>query len=364
VLVGDLVVATGLYEFVLPVLLGNTLGGVVLVTVVNYFQTTEHRLASARFEGADRQLSVREWLLGGLAGRSYVPLIDTSELHGDGHEYRVVVPISNPRTESRLVELAAAVASRHEDAVVHVVHIVQMPDRTPRGYDLDQRDRIVENSKSLLADMPEVAASYGVDCETSTVVSHRSFQELFDVAERERADLLVMGWGEGRVWTSGRAERPLGELTNSLPADVLVFRDRGLDASRVLLPVADNEHAALNADVARALRDTAGSEVTLLRVAPGPGGREDAEAFLDEWAAKHDLTDATLAVDDSGDVEGAIADALTDHTMLLVGATEQGLLSRLLTDSLHYDVVTEFEGSVVFAEAATSRSIRRRLFGR
>jgi formate/nitrite transporter FocA (FNT family) len=59
--------------FVLPVLLGNTLGGVLLVTVVNYFQTTERRVESAREEGAERQLSVREMVFGGFVGRSYVP---------------------------------------------------------------------------------------------------------------------------------------------------------------------------------------------------------------------------------------------------------------------------------------------------
>jgi len=364
VLQGDLLVGTGLYEFVLPVLLGNTAGGVVLVTIVNYFQTTEHRLASARFEGADRQLSVREWLFGGFVGRSYVPLIDTAEAEAGGDDYRIVVPISNPRTETRLVELACTLASQRPDATVHVVHIVQMPDRKPRGYRLDQRERIVENSDELMADMRGVAAGFDVPLETSTVVSHRSFQELFDVAERKRADLVVMGWGEDRLWSNGRAERPLDELTNSLPADVLVFRDRGLDASRILVPVADNEHADLNARVARALRETAQSEITLLRVAPGPEGREEAREFLENWASEHDLEDADVVVDDSGDVEGAIAARFDDHTMLLVGATEQGLLSRLLADSLHFGEVSEFDGSIVLAEAATARSLWRRLFGR
>jgi len=62
----------GLGGFVLPVLAGNTVGGVLLVTVVNYFQTTEERLVIAR-DDPDRRLSPREWLLGRRAGRSYVP---------------------------------------------------------------------------------------------------------------------------------------------------------------------------------------------------------------------------------------------------------------------------------------------------
>ena len=63
----------GLTSFVAPVLLGNTVGGSLLVTVVNYFQTTEERLDIARKGGPDRYLSGRELLFGERAGRSYVP---------------------------------------------------------------------------------------------------------------------------------------------------------------------------------------------------------------------------------------------------------------------------------------------------
>jgi formate/nitrite transporter FocA (FNT family) len=68
-----------LYGFVLPVLIGNTVGGVFLVTVVNYFQTTERRVRNARQDGMERQLSGREMVLGGYAGRSYVPVVKKSK---------------------------------------------------------------------------------------------------------------------------------------------------------------------------------------------------------------------------------------------------------------------------------------------
>lgn len=78
-LVGQVAFLPGLVGFVLPVLLGNTVGGVVLVTVVNYFQTTEERLDIARRDGAERKLATREWLLGRGGGRSYVPVRDENE---------------------------------------------------------------------------------------------------------------------------------------------------------------------------------------------------------------------------------------------------------------------------------------------
>ena len=71
-LAGDASLVSGLYGFVLPVLLGNTLGGILLVTVVNYYQTTHRRLKAVRDPTAESPLSLRETLLGGISGRAYV----------------------------------------------------------------------------------------------------------------------------------------------------------------------------------------------------------------------------------------------------------------------------------------------------
>ncbi|SNZ03227.1 Formate/nitrite transporter FocA, FNT family [Natronoarchaeum philippinense] len=362
VLHGQVAFLVGMWEFVIPVLLGNTLGGVLLVTVVNYFQTSEHRLESARFEGADRQLSIKEWAFGRFAGRSYVPLIDTGEMpptEGD----TILVPIANPRTESELVELACSIANGREDANVHVVHVVQIPDGSPRGYGASQRRRIVEESDELLGDARETARRYDVPFQTSTVLSHRSFEELFNIAERESADLVLMSWGDNRLWASGRAERPLSELTRRLPSDFLVFDGDRVDASRLLLPVGRGPNCELSADVARALQTTTGAEVSLLHVVDGPGEREDGEQFLTEWAAENGLADAALIVDDGGDLEDAIAREAADHSLLVVGATEEGLLSRLVTESLYFDVINGTDIPVLLAEQAGERSLRERLFG-
>ena len=85
VLHGEAAFGAGLAGFVLPVVLGNTLGGALLVTVVNYFQTTERRVRAARVNGMARQLTTREWLLGGWAGRSYVPMEKPTASASDPH---------------------------------------------------------------------------------------------------------------------------------------------------------------------------------------------------------------------------------------------------------------------------------------
>ena len=361
-LTGNLPLLLAMTDFVVPVMLGNTVGGVVLVTIVNYYQTTEERLETARFEHV-RRLSVREWLLGNLAGRSYVPLVDTvEEFVRDPESYRVLVPIANPRTESTLVELACALASTRKQGTVHVAHVVQAAEQNNAADDRRQRERIVEESARQLEDIERLAEQYDVEFETSTIVSHRSFEAVFDRATRTRPALVLMNWEKDGLWASARAERPLAELTNQLPADFLVVKDRGGDSSKVLIPTAGGPASDLSADIARGLRDAVGSEITLLHVAD-PGEREAGEVFLADWAADHDLTDAARIVDDSGDVEGVIEREAADHTMVMLGATEQGILSRLVTDSLHLNVVDDVDSTVLLAERETDRSLVERLFG-
>ena len=152
----------------------------------------------------------------------------------------------------------------------------------------------------------------------------------------------------------------MDELARSLPCDFLVFKDRGVDLAKVLLPTTGGPHTELAADVARILRAEFGSELTLLHVADDA---EEGRAFLASWAEHHGLADATQRVE-VWDVDATIATVAREHTLILIGATEAGVLARLARGSLTIDVLHDVDCSVLITERRSRRSLLERLFRR
>jgi nucleotide-binding universal stress UspA family protein len=83
---------------------------------------------------------------------------------------------------------------------------------------------------------------------------------------------------------------------------------------------------------------------------------------MQDWVADHGLNEVELLVE-TGDVETAIGTAATDRTLVIVGATERGLLSRIIGGSLTLSVLDDLDTTVLLAERPHARSLRERLLG-
>jgi nucleotide-binding universal stress UspA family protein len=170
-----------------------------------------------------------------------------------------------------------------------------------------------------------------------------------------------MGYG-GAQFAGGRAEGAIDELAHDLPCDFLVLDGDDLQLTDVLVPTAGGLSSDLSAAVARALRDSMDVSVSLLHVVDA-GEEESGREFIDTWASDHQLSDAEILVE-SGDVETVIERTGETYSLVILGATERGLLSRIVRGSLVYDVIETLETPVLLTERPSSRSLWERLFGR
>jgi amino acid transporter/nucleotide-binding universal stress UspA family protein len=270
------------------------------------------------------------------------------------NQFRVMVPLANPEHEKELITLASAVA-KQRGGKLDAVHVITVPDQTSLSYAAEHVNRIEENHHSVLDAAEQDAETFGVDVETHTIISHRGIGEVFDAAEDHEADLVVMGWGPD---SGGRVEGAVEELSSDLPCDFLVLKDRGFDPERVLIPTAGGPDSDLSVEIGKLLQREYGSELTLLHVADDEAA---GETFLTEWAESHDV-DAELRVE-TGDAESAIEAAATESTLVILGATERGLVSRFVSGSLVPSVVDDVDRSVLLAERKRDRTVVERLRG-
>ncbi|QFU84606.1 amino acid permease [Natronorubrum aibiense] len=271
----------------------------------------------------------------------------------------IMVALANPRTEKALITLASILA-KHEGGRVLATHIVTVPDQTSLAAAAETSDQLDSVSETLLETAKEDAAAFDVPIETKTILSHRGLEEVSDAAKSNGADMVVMGYGGTRF--AGRAERTIDELTHDVPCDFLVLDAAEFDPADVVVPTAGGESSDLSAEIARALHETIGTEVSLLHVVD-EGEKEAGQQFLREWADSHQLSEAALHVQ-TGDVETAIERFSADHDLVIIGATERGLLSRIVRGSLVFETIEELETPVLLAERPSSRSLRDRIFGR
>lgn len=166
--------------------------------------------------------------------------------------------------------------------------------------------------------------------------------EILDAVQDDPPDLILLAWRGER----GRGRYLIGPILDPVvqyaPCNVAVLRAEGGKSSladsaegieRVLIPTAGGPNAALATDLALALSPT--TQVTVLYVARAAQGEVAAslahqhlDEILEPWAGEPRVQGKV--VQSSSPVRGILAEAAGDYDLVMVGASHESYLDRVL----------------------------------
>lgn len=297
-----------------------------------------------------------------LVGEAIAPAV--REIEGGGAAYRIVVPVANPATERRLIELAAAVASEHEDAELVLVNVIEVPPQTALQQDIQFEERRVEAQQKLLDSGREAAEELGVGLRTRAIVGRNVWEVVLNVVDEERADHLMLGWTGERARTDHLLGVNIDRIVEEATCTLSLVTPRSEVTGRVGALVGRGPYSPEAARRAVQIAEPAESlPVTLTNVQlPEPeSGRtpiEEGTDLITDVARRADLArkewEAEVIVEED-DVRETLVEAAGRFDTVCVGATRSTRLAQALFGSIPETIGEHAPGTVIIVRGTRYR---------
>ena len=257
------------------------------------------------------------------------------------HDYRILAAVSNLAQLDPLLTASCALARAHHG---RVTLLTVTPDGQPPDWFTLTDDQCPSAA-------PEMAD--GTPVETKTRLGHSAGGAILAVTLETQPDLLLLGWSGA----PGRGEYLLGSTLDPLirkaPCDIAVVRtDVDSDrltaalarAQRVLVPVAGGPNATLALELALDLApDVQVTALNVARMSQGSAGiqlgREQLETTMGPWAESERMHPKVVQA--PGIVGGILNEAKSGYDLMLIGASHEGYIDRMLFGNVPQTVASD-----------------------
>lgn len=272
----------------------------------------------------------------------------------------VLVGVGKPDTVGTVLRIGGALADVRDTEVV-ALNVL----RVPPGIRMAEGRRRADEAEPVVDAIAEVAAD--VDAPVSAVVGvGRSISAVIDdIADREEADTIVLGW-RGTIH-EGRVRGSVAQaVLNRVHRDVIIVKDRGLPEriDRVLVAVSPGirhpDTIRLGAELARGL----GATLHLVTATLRDGDRErQLEEWLDglcddcveQQLVTRDQLSSQVRVTDSA--IDAIADEAASAGLVVIGASRDWVLRPNLLGDFADELANRSPRSVVMVRSIEARPV-------
>ena len=205
--------------------------------------------------------------------------------------YRILVPVANPSTQKGLLQLAVSLAqpaagmggSDLQSAAVHPLSLIELSKDYAFESTPAEADRIIQDRHLKLGELIENLQPPKARKLVHPIVRVTSdvARETAQIAELDRADLILVGWHRP-TFSSNRLGGRVGQILSNAKVDVAIFVDRGRERlNNLLVPYAANIHDDLGLELAlRLLVNSEERRLTVLRVAAVDGASENELSYV------------------------------------------------------------------------------------
>ncbi len=275
----------------------------------------------------------------------------------------ILVPLANPETEKSLLMVGTALA-RSRKARLHLIHVIDVPIQTPLDASRMEYEKLRQEKETLLDTAIRHAHEQGVRARASAIVAHNVPSAILSIADSEDPDVILMGWRR-EVRISRTQSTNVTGVFKIAKGNVLVLRDRGLkEVRRIIVPISGGPHAKLGLKIAHELATEWGAMITALKVQIGRGltaapesESESVRLFqqIAEDFVKDELEEAgvpaNVRVVIDTDISQAIVRASSGHDLIVMGASNEWFLRRLLFGSIPDKVANQAPISVLMVRS-------------
>jgi hypothetical protein len=198
------------------------------------------------------------------------PVLDVVE-----PSYSILVAISNPNTQQGLIQLAVAIALgsplADADTSARVYPLSLIPLEEDYAYESipAEADRLIAERREHICNLIESLEPAHVRPLIHPIIRVTTdvAQETIMIAERDRTDLILLGWHRP-AFSKNRLGGRVGQILSMARADVAVFIDRQHGKlEKLLVPYISNVHNDLGLEIAlRLLVNYRDCSLTILRV--------------------------------------------------------------------------------------------------
>jgi len=255
-------------------------------------------------------------------------------------EFTILVLLSNPSTAKGILEIAIAIARKH-NAEILLLHVIEVDQGVPLRAGIDEGERVVP----FLEEARATGESAGIPTRSIVQVSHRISQGILETAIEEQTNFIILGREQYPTFLDRINAGVIDTVLDHAPCEVAILHGE-LDPEKIkniMIPFGENIHTKLAFEIAPAILDhfKCKAQVAVVFEPNTPSQRKEEQLRSIEGRMKSSGIPAQVSVThNKGILEGVVQQSKKSD-LIIMGGRSGEFLGLLLGQSLTQEITEQ-----------------------